>query len=86
MTQYAGAGPRKFALWLEDSTDSGKKDMEFNNGLFEHFEDDFGSCQAWVFLPFLSNRVQWRKELRFSKKLENLYFENNISSILYVSY
>ena len=32
--------------WLEDSTDSGEKDMEFNNGLFEHFEDDIGSCQA----------------------------------------
>ena len=32
--------------WLEDRTDSGEKDMEFNNGLFEHFEDDIGSCQA----------------------------------------
>ena len=32
--------------WLEDRTDSGGKDMEFNNGLFQHFEDDFGSCQA----------------------------------------
>ena len=32
--------------WLEDRTDSGGKDMEFNNGLFQHFGDDFGSCQA----------------------------------------
>jgi hypothetical protein len=32
--------------WLEDSTDSGEKDMEFNNVLLKDFDDDVGSCQA----------------------------------------